>query len=442
MRRRVTRVAVVAAVVAMTLFAVPLAAVSRSLLLERELAELQVTALAATRAVTADPNDPVELPSTDAATTLAVYGPEGHRTAGRGPLEGGASVAAALRGIPTRGPEGDRVVAAVPVVRDERVVAVVEAGESRDEVWRQVALAWGLLAAGAVLALVVGVLVARRQARRLVRPLEELTKAAARIGEGDLTVRARASDVQELDGLARAQNAMVDALSEVLERERRFSADASHQLRTPLARLGLRLEAAEADPSIVTPEWVRRSRTDVTRLQDTVADVLQVARAGALQPGPSTPTEPVGAVVVAAEDRWRAPLAERGRRLECELAADVTDIPVAGRTVGHVLDVLLENALTHGRGRVRLVARAVAGALAIDVVDEGEVDEAVSDPFERGVTTGSGSGVGLSMARTMASASRARLVLSERAPARFTLFLPPPPEATVDDAPLGASEGA
>ncbi|MBT9257136.1 HAMP domain-containing histidine kinase [Phycicoccus sp. MAQZ13P-2] len=428
MRRRVTRVAVVAAVVAMTLFAVPLAVVSRSLLLERELAELQVTALAATRAVTSDPTDPVELPPTDEVTTLAVYGTDGRRTAGDGPTSGGTAVTAALRGTPTRGPEGDRVVAAVPVVSDERVVAVVEASESRGEVWRQVALAWGLLTAGAVLALTVGVAVARRQSRRLVRPLEELTATAVRIGEGDLGVRARRSDVLELDGLATAQNTMVDALSEVLDRERRFSADASHQLRTPLARLGLRLEAAEADPGTVTREWVRQSRADIAHLQDTVADVLHAARAGASTAGPAAPTEPLGAVVAAAEDRWRGPLAERGRRLESEVADDVAAVPVAGRTVGHVVDVLLENALTHGRGRVRLVARAVAGALAVDVLDEGEVDVAVRDPFERGVTTGSGSGVGLSMARTMASAAQARLVLSDRAPTRFTLFVPTPPE--------------
>jgi signal transduction histidine kinase len=129
-------------------------------------------------------------------------------------------------------------------------------------------------------------------------------------------------------------------------------------------------------------------------------------------------------MVEGVEARWRGSFAEDGRRLEVQLDPDLATAPVSARLVRHVLDALLENALAHGRGRVRLVARPAAGALAVEVVDEGQVDPSVSDPFERGVTTGDGAGVGLSMARTMAVAAGARLLLSERCPTRFTLFLP------------------
>ena len=424
MRTRVTRVAVITAVVAMTLFAVPLAVVSRSLLVERELAELQVSALAGTRVVTADPGDPLELPGTDTPTTLTIYGADGRRTAGHGPATAGPAARAALRGSATRGSEGDRIVAAVPVVSNERVIAAVEASESSAEVWRQVALAWAALAAGAVIAVGVGVLVARAQSRRLVRPLEELTDTAVKVAEGDLSRRARPSDVEELDELASAHNAMVESLSTVLERERRFSADASHQLRTPLARLMLRLEAAEADPDTADSEWFSRSRADIAGLQETVADVLSVARIGTSDGRTLIRPEPLGEVLGSAVGRWRVQLAEQGRRLESQVDREVTDLLVSGRVIGHVLDVLLENSLTHGRGRVLVLARPTAEAVAIDVIDGGELAASLLDPLERRGTTGAGAGVGPSGGRTMASAASGRLVMSERRPTRFTLFLP------------------
>lgn len=428
MRRRVTRVAVIAAIVAMTLFAVPLAVVSRSLLLERELAALEVAALSATRAVTVNAQDPIELPATDASTSLTVYDAAARRIAGPGPADADSAVRAALRDNPTRGVQGDRLVAAVPVTRDEAVVAVVEASEPTALLWRQVAIAWGLLLAGALIAISAGIAVARRQSRFLVLPLEELTATAVRTGEGDLSARAGRSGITELDELAAAHNTMLDALTSALERERRFSADASHQLRTPLARILLRLETAQAAPGTVTSDWIHQAQAEVARLQETVTDILQAVRAGVTEAPMPIHYEPLIDILTAAESRWRSVLAEQGRRLEIVIEADVSDGMVSARVVGHIVDVLIENAVEHGLGRVRLTARATAGAVAIDVADEGTLEASLDDPFTRGLSTGEGPGVGLSLARTMAAVAGARLLLTDRAPTRFTLFLPPPAE--------------
>ncbi len=423
MRAHVTKVAVVATVVAMTVFALPLAFVIRSLLLERELSELEVIALASSQVVPDHPaTDPTELQTGGESAVVTVYGTDGHLVAGNGPSAPGPMARRAATGHPERGSDGARLVAAVPVIRNEQVVAVVEAAESQGEVWRQVALAWSLLVSGIALALAVGVLVARNRARRLTAPLEQLTAAAIRVREGDLSARARPGGVAELDELASAHNAMVDALSESLERERRFSANASHQLRTPLARLQLQLEAAGSSVSEVTPAWIEKAQAEVRYLQDTVTDVLQAARAGA--PQRLAAVEPLATVLAELEERWRGTFADEGRRIECRIADDVDAVSVAARVLGHIGDVLVENALIHGRGRVVVHARSAPGAIAVDVTDEGMIADGMHDPFARGITTGDGTGVGLSLARTMASAIGARLVLSRRDPTCFTLFFP------------------
>jgi len=103
---------------------------------------------------------------------------------------------------------------------------------------------------------------------------------------------------------------------------------------------------------------------------------------------------------------------------------------VPGRVVGQIMDVLIDNATTHGHGVVTIDVRDATGAAAITVADEGTLEPSLHDPFERGLTTprtedaGTGAGIGLALARTMAEAIGGRLLLAGRAPTQFTLFLP------------------
>ena len=225
-----------------------------------------------------------------------MYGLSGKPVAGDGPGLAGPLARAALTGTAGRGLEGGRVTLVVPVVNNEEVVAVLEASVDESEVWGKVLLTWGLLACGVVVTLAIGVVVARLQTRALVRPLDDLIKAAAGVREGDLSSRAQPSQIPELDQLAQSHNEMVAALAENLERERRFSADASHQLRTPLTGLRLRLEAAQESGTAVTKEWTEAAIADTLSLQQTIDDVLTLAR-GESHGGAASRHEPLGDVL-------------------------------------------------------------------------------------------------------------------------------------------------
>ena len=424
MKRRVTRVAVTAVAAALIAFALPLVVVSRAFLYERAYSALDVAALAAARTVSGTPvTDPIELPAPSPPTKLAVYDLSGRVVAGDGPSQAGALARAALTGTPGRGLEGGRVTLVVPVVNNEEVVAVVEASVGESEVWGQVLLAWGMLACGVVVTLTIGVAVARLQTRALVRPLDDLIRVAAGVREGDLSCRAQPSEIPEFDQLAQSHNEMVAALAENLERERRFSADASHQLRTPLTRLRLRLEAAqESDPTLST-EWTGAAIADTISLQQTIDDVLTLAR-GESHSDTASRQEPLGDVLQALADRWHGPLAQVGRRLMLDADTELADLAIGSRIVGHIGDVLIDNALVHGSGVVTITARQVTDAIAVDVADEGSFPSKVPDPFVRGLTTGDGAGLGLALARTMASSIDGRLILAQRSPTVFTLFVP------------------
>jgi signal transduction histidine kinase len=96
----------------------------------------------------------------------------------------------------------------------------------------------------------------------------------------------------------------------------------------------------------------------------------------------------------------------------------------AGNSIDQIVDVLIDDALRHGNGAVTVTARSLGGAVAIDVADEGSVADIVTDErlFQRG--EGDGHGIGLALARSLATAEGGRLLLTNRHPATFTLFLP------------------
>jgi signal transduction histidine kinase len=323
-----------------------------------------------------------------------------------------------------RSDRGSTIIIAVPVISAEKVVAVVRAAESSAEVWRQVASAWTGMGAAALTALAVAVLVARRQAENLTRPLELLSRTAGQVADGVLSARAPASRIPEIDQLGRAQNAMVDGLSAALDRERHLAADASHQLRTPLAGLQLQLESALHErPDDIWP-ILKKALSDVQRLHATVEDLLALARLDANRNTILALRQPVSDVIQRMDDRWHGSLAEEGRQLRLSVDHEVQTLAVPG-VVGHVLDALLENALTHGVGTVSVMVREAVDALAITVTDEGQLADSVADPFERGATGDGGTGIGLALARTMTEAVGGRLLMVARSPMSIALFLPP-----------------
>ncbi|MYT24357.1 HAMP domain-containing protein [Streptomyces sp. SID7760] len=424
MRARVVRVALVAAAVALVLLAVPLAVAVRYAFFADERGELERDAMAAVVQVGPDftAGDPVELPRSRPGEALALYDTAARLRSGSGPSTGGGTVHRALAGsVVAQSQSGGELVVAVPVSSSERVIGVVRASTSARTVWSRVLWGWAVLLGLCLLALGAAVVVARKQAAALTAPLEALARTSLAIADGDLTARAEHSTIAEIDEVARAHNTMVTHLAQLLEHERHFTANASHQLRTPLTGLQLGLEAAladpEADPRAALAEAAERSR----HLDHTIDEVLRLARAG-VGTLPLTANQPVGELLEAADRRWHGVFAGEGRRLTTAWEPEAGRLPVPGRTVDQILDVLLDNAHRHGRGTVTLTLRDLGTALALDVADEGTKTLDPRTIFERGI--GDGSGIGLALARQLAGAAEGRLALASTAPTRFTLLLP------------------
>lgn len=423
MRARVVRVALVAATVALVLLAVPLAVAVRYAFFADERGELERDAMAAVVQVGPDfsAGDPVELPSAQPGEALALYDTAARLRSGSGPATGGGAVHRALAGSVAQSQSDGQLVVAVPVSSGERVIGVIRASTGSRTVWTRVLWGWAALLALCLLALGAAVVVARKQAAALAAPLEALARTSLAIADGDLTARAGHSTIAEIDEVARAHNAMVTHLARLLEHERHFTANASHQLRTPLTGLQLGLEAAladpEADPRAALAEAAERSR----HLDHTIDEVLRLARAGVGRL-PLVANQPAGELLEAADRRWHGVFAGEGRRLTTVWEPEVGRLPVPGRTVDQILDVLLDNAHHHGQGTVTLTLRDLGTALALDVADEGTMPLDSRTIFERGI--GDGSGIGLALARQLAGAAEGRLALASTAPTRFTLLLP------------------
>ena len=220
----------------------------------------------------------------------------------------------AAEGAVADGQIGGDLVVAVPVLSSEDVVGVARASVALGVVWRRVILAWLVLAALAVGSLLVAILVARRQARLISEPLEALSATSLRVADGDLTARADLSAIPEIHRVAQTHNAMVSRLTEMIEKERHFSDNASHQLRTPLTGLQLGLEAALANPAADLRSVLSDATRRVRELHGTVDEVLALARLSPDQWLVAAP-RPLGQLMGEVESRWHGELAAEGRRL-------------------------------------------------------------------------------------------------------------------------------
>ena len=422
MRRRLVIAIAVVAGGAVLLFAVPLAVVLRHSYRDEDLLRLQRDTIAATRGidVSSGRGDPIELPRS--ADTLAVYDAGGRRVAGHGPATAPPLVASALRtGAPADAAHGGQLEAAVPLLVAERVTGAVravrsDAGAARDTrgAWLVLAaIAAGVIAAASAAALVLG--------RRLAAPLERLAGAARVLGEGDFSVRAPRAGVTEVDAVGVALDTTAARLGDLISRERAFTTNASHQLRTPLAALRLELEAlALRQPDDAE---LAAALAQVDRLQATIETLLSVAR-DARRRGELAD---IVALVDDAEARWRDVLAADARPLRSRSTAHRPTVRASRRVVDEILDVLLDNARVHGRGAVTLTVRELDGWLALDVADQGA---GFSGDPERAMARppgANGHGIGLALARELAHAEGGRLVVTSAGPEPvLTLLLPRP----------------
>ncbi|WP_445529161.1 histidine kinase dimerization/phospho-acceptor domain-containing protein [Streptomyces cyslabdanicus] len=429
MRHRVVRVALTAVLVALVLLAVPLALAIRSSLYADQRDALERAALNGAVRVTPDfaTGDPVELPAPPRGGSLGLYDPRLYLREGSGPASGDAAVRGALGATVSRGSSGGELVEAVPVSHAERVIGVVRASSPVQDVRNRVFAGWAALAGACAVALTVAVLVARRQARALAAPLENLSHHCRAVAAGDLSARAASSAVAEVDQVARTHNEMLDHLTELLRHARGFSANASHQLRTPLTGLQLTLEAGLGRDDTCLRPALEEALTATRRLHGTVEQVLRLSAAPGLN-RPPAPDRSVGQVLHETERHWHGLFARDGRRLERSSRDVPDDVRVPGGPVSEILGVLLDNARAHGRGTVRLTVRDLDDALAFDVSDEGAAGSDAGRLFERGHSGGAGAGIGLALARDLAVCLGGRLFLARPDPTTFTLLVPVLPD--------------
>ncbi|HST55222.1 MAG TPA: HAMP domain-containing sensor histidine kinase [Solirubrobacteraceae bacterium] len=421
MRRRLAVAIAGVATAAIVLFAVPLAILLGGAHRTTDLLRLQRDTFSATRQIdlSTAANDIVELPRD--SDVLAVYDRTGRLVAGRGPATAPDVVRRALRsGRPSEASGGGPLVVAVPLVSRERVVGAVRAerpeGEaSGDTTPQRVAIA------GLALAIVAAaVLAALWLGRALARPLERLAATATRLGHGDFSVRAAPAGIPEVDAVCAALATTAQRIEEMVNRERAFSANASHQLRTPLQAIRIELEAAELRGD--APPEVHTALEQVDRLEATIATLLAVARDA---PRRDKTTE-LGDALEVIQAHWHGRLAASSRPLRIALPTEPLYAHADPRVIEQILDILLDNAERHGAGAVRIAVRELDGWLAIDVSDEGPgFDTDPEQVFSRRQGTSDGHGIGLALARSLTHAEGGRLTVTHARPAPIvTVFVP------------------
>ncbi|HEX4657868.1 MAG TPA: HAMP domain-containing sensor histidine kinase [Streptosporangiaceae bacterium] len=277
----------------------------------------------------------------------------------------------------------------------------------------------------ALLAIAVAVGLALLQARRLTRPLQELADAADRLGSGDARPLGRRYGVPELDRVAEGLDGSAQRINELLTAERDFAVDASHQLRTPLTALSMRLEEmiAAADYPDVVREEGAAALTQTERLADVVGHLLGRARRS-VSGAPALAS--VDDIVAQQVVEWEPAFRRMSRKLEVTGEKGLYAYVTLG-SGAQVIATLLDNALVHGGGTVTIRTSQTPRSVVIEVRDEGKgvPPELVPRIFERSVSGApGGTGLGLSLARTVAAADGGQVVLVRPRPAVFALFLP------------------
>ncbi|CAM5652033.1 MULTISPECIES: ATP-binding protein [Streptomyces] len=329
-------------------------------------------------------------------------------------------------------PTGDVISARETGEEGETVIVQ----EPRSSVTREVGRTLLIIAAVALLAVIAAVLLAVRQANRLASPLTDLAETAERLGSGDPRPRHKRYGVPELDRVADVLDSSAERIARMLTAERRLAADASHQLRTPLTALSMRLEEITLtdDPDTVKDE-ATIALTQVERLTDVVQRLLTNSRDPRTG---SAVTFDLDEVIQQQLAEWRPAYRSAGRAIVSSGKRHLKAVGTPG-AVAQVLAALIENSLMHGGGTVALRTRVTGNQAVIEVTDEGPGVPADLGAriFERAISGRNSTGIGLAVARDLAEADGGRLEMLQAKPPVIALFLSrtQPPKKPQDSGP-------
>lgn len=315
---------------------------------------------------------------------------------------------------------GDVEGTAITVAAPGPVGTQIRLSTSDDQVRSELRRSWSALFAVALAGVTAAVILALLQSARLSRPLLRLRRQAERIGAGDFTAVAPRSGLAEIDAIASALDETSAQVAGLVAAERSFSANASHQLRTALTGLTLRLELLVGHDDPVVREEAAAALEQTDRLLGTVEELLRLARTGRAGEQRSVDLHTLAREHV--ED-WKDRLRAEGRTIALSGAAPVP-ARVSPGGIGQALDVLIDNARRHGTGAVSVHVRSGDDHADVVVGDQGPgIDETV-DLF--GGPRRGGHGLGLALARTLVEADGGSLDLVGRRPAQFRIRVPVP----------------
>lgn len=411
MRRRTVQMAVVAVTVALLFVGVPLSILGSMMVWDSASSALDSRNIFLARAVerrivNEEPIDEAMLQpwiggEANPEARIVVYTPDGERVEA-----GDLGTGRVLRSSETTASEA-RVIMEIRVW----------------DVLIQVAQLIFLVMVAAAVAFVVAVLVALRLSRRIAAPLIYLAAAAEQVGSGQARPRVRPSGIEEIDLVQDELVRTAERMAGRLAAERQFAADASHQLRTPLTALSMRLEEIEylAESDEVKDE-AQACLQQIERLTGVVDDLLKTSRNAA---GGTTEALHLEDIFAQQQEEWEEPFAREGRTVTFSDDAGRVALASPGG-LSQALATLIENSLKYGAGTTRVTTRASSGrGVFIDVSDDGEgvSDDLAPDLFTKGVSGRGSTGLGLALAKDLVAADGGRLELTQRRPPTFTIFL-------------------
>lgn len=321
-------------------------------------------------------------------------------------------------------PESDSTRSTSRMMLDGTRIVVLTDADPLDDDFRSQLNILMLLGLGAITA---AAGLAAVQARQLARPLERLAQRAARLGDGDFSSRPySATNIPEIDHIGVALDTSAEKVATMLANERHFTADATHQLRTGIAGIAMRLEilSMHPDPSVATEASTGLTQTD--QLNATIDDLLAAARTR------STDERSVFQLPTLVESHvreWQPRFAATRRHVSMITSKAAPPVFGTKGLAGQVIDILIDNALRHGAGSVTLM---IDGPSVI-VIDQGPgvSEERLRSMFDGPVDPAARHGRGLPLARRLAQVDGATLDVVGNRPLRFRFQL-----MRADQAPL------
>lgn len=422
MRARLALLVAAVSVLTLIAFLVPLALLVRTVAEDRatvratadaqSLVPVVGTADAATIRLT------VEQLAAESGRPVSVFLPDGTVLGAQTPRTPAVALAARGQSLTGESAAGREVVIAVQGRADG--TGVIRIVVPQHELTAGVTRAWLVLALLGVILVLIGLLVADRLARTLVRPISDLSAVSHRLANAELDARVTPAGPPELREVAGALNHLATRIQVLLVQEREQVADLSHRLRTPLT--ALRLEAE----SLRDPEDAARITAAADGLERAVTGLIRQAR---WRHSPAGPAASDAAAIVADRVAFWSVLAEdTGRAVTLDLAPGPLPVGVAADDLAAAVDALLGNVFAHTPDGTSFAVRLApdAGEVVLSVADEGPGMPVGA--VRRGASAAGSTGLGLDIARRAAQAAGGRLELrtGPRGGAQVLLRLGPP----------------